>query len=47
MSDQLKPLIGRAADGPLTRDEAVEAFEIIMSGQATPALERINPQDSK
>jgi anthranilate phosphoribosyltransferase len=37
MSDNLKPLIGRAAAGPLTRDEAVEAFEIIMSGEATPA----------
>ncbi len=37
MSDNLKPLIGRAAAGPLSRDEAVEAFEIIMSGEATPA----------
>ena len=37
MSDNLKPLIGRAAAGPLTRDEAVQAFEIIMSGEATPA----------
>ncbi|MEM1298757.1 MAG: anthranilate phosphoribosyltransferase [Pseudomonadota bacterium] len=37
MSDQLKSLIGRAADGPLTREEAVQAFEIIMSGEATPA----------
>jgi anthranilate phosphoribosyltransferase len=37
VSDSLKPLIGRAAAGPLTRDEAVQAFEIIMSGEATPA----------
>ena len=37
MSDDLRPLIGRAADGPLTRDEAVRAFEVIMSGEATPA----------
>jgi anthranilate phosphoribosyltransferase len=37
VSDSLKPLIGRAATGPLTRDEAVQAFEIIMSGEATPA----------
>ncbi len=37
MSDNLKPLIGRAVAGPLTRDEATQAFEIIMSGEATPA----------
>jgi anthranilate phosphoribosyltransferase len=37
MSDNLKPLIGRAAAGPLTREQAVQAFEIIMSGEATPA----------
>ena len=37
MSDNLKPLIGRAVAGPLSREEAVEAFEIIMSGEATPA----------
>ena len=37
MSDALKPLIGKAATGPLTRDEAIQAFEIIMSGEATPA----------
>jgi anthranilate phosphoribosyltransferase len=37
MSDALKPLIGKAADGPLTRDEAQQAFDIIMEGQATPA----------
>jgi anthranilate phosphoribosyltransferase len=37
MSDSLKPLIARAAAGPLSRDEAVQAFEIIMSGEATPA----------
>ena len=37
MSDDLKPLIGKAAEGPLTRAEATRAFEIIMSGEATPA----------
>jgi anthranilate phosphoribosyltransferase len=37
MSDALKPLIGKAADGPLTRAEAEEAFGIIMSGEATMA----------
>lgn len=37
MSDNLKPLIGKAADGPLSREEATQAFEIIMSGEATPA----------
>ena len=37
MSDQLRPLIGRAADGPLTREDATRAFEAIMSGEATPA----------
>jgi anthranilate phosphoribosyltransferase len=37
MSDALKPLIGKAADTPLTRAEAEEAFNIIMSGEATMA----------
>ncbi len=37
MSDALKPLIAKAADGPLARDEAEEAFGIIMSGEATMA----------
>ncbi len=37
MSDALKPLIGKAADGPLTRAEAEAAFREIMSGEATPA----------
>lgn len=37
MSD-LKPLIGKVATGSsLTRDEAREAFDIIMSGEATPS----------
>ncbi len=35
MSD-MRALIAQAADGPLTRDEAEAAFEIIMSGEATP-----------
>ncbi|TYO89987.1 anthranilate phosphoribosyltransferase [Oceanicella actignis] len=37
MSEALKPLIGKAAEGPLTRNEAARAFEAIMSGEATPA----------
>ncbi|MFV0476203.1 MAG: anthranilate phosphoribosyltransferase [Pikeienuella sp.] len=37
MSDALKPLISRAADGPLSRAEAETAFDAIMSGDATPA----------
>jgi anthranilate phosphoribosyltransferase len=37
MSDTLKPLIAKAADGPLTRAEAEAAFDIIMSGEATMA----------
>ena len=37
MSDNLKTLIGAAATRPLTRDQAVQAFDIIMSGAATPA----------
>ncbi|MFN7103693.1 MAG: anthranilate phosphoribosyltransferase [Pseudorhizobium sp.] len=35
---ELKPLIAKVADGhSLTRDEARQAFEILMSGEATPA----------
>ena len=37
MSDNLKPLLAAAVSGPLTRQQAVDAFEIIMSGEATPA----------
>ncbi|MGA9433708.1 MAG: anthranilate phosphoribosyltransferase [Roseobacter sp.] len=37
MSDALKPLIGAAADGPLTRAQAEEAFEILFDGEATPS----------
>ena len=37
MSDELKPLIGAAADRPLTRDEAEEAFRYLFEGQATPS----------
>ena len=38
MSDNLKPLIGKVADGnSLDQDEATQAFDIIMSGNATPA----------
>ncbi len=37
MSDALKPLIAKAAEGPLTRTEAEAAFNIIMTGEATPA----------
>ncbi len=37
MSDRLKPLIGKAAEGPLTREQAEAAFTAIMDGDATPA----------
>ncbi len=37
MSDLLKPLIGAAADRPLTRDEAEQAFTVLFEGDATPA----------
>ncbi|MEO0682032.1 MAG: anthranilate phosphoribosyltransferase [Pseudomonadota bacterium] len=37
MDGGLKPLISRAADGPLSREEAEGAFAALMSGEATPA----------
>ncbi|MFT6222343.1 MAG: anthranilate phosphoribosyltransferase [Paracoccaceae bacterium] len=37
MSDDLKPLIGLAADRPLTRAEAETAFEALFAGAATPS----------
>jgi len=37
MSDDLRPLIGIAADRPLSRAEAETAFGIIMEGHATPS----------
>ena len=37
MSDNLKSLIGAAIEAPLGRAQAEQAFEIIMSGEATPA----------
>ncbi len=37
MSDALKPLIGAAADRPLTREEAEAAFTILFEGEATPS----------
>jgi anthranilate phosphoribosyltransferase len=37
MSDALKPLINAAADGPLARAQAEEAFAILFAGDATPA----------
>ncbi len=37
MSDDLRPLIGVAADRPLTRDEAELAFETLFNGAATPS----------
>jgi anthranilate phosphoribosyltransferase len=37
MSEVLKPLIGVAATRPLTRDEAVAAFDALFEGQGTPA----------
>ncbi|MFV0332792.1 MAG: anthranilate phosphoribosyltransferase [Tropicimonas sp.] len=37
MSDNLKPLIGPAADRPLTRAEAEAAFDALFEGEATPS----------
>jgi anthranilate phosphoribosyltransferase len=37
MSDALKPIIAKAADGALSRADAEEAFNIIMEGDATPS----------
>ncbi len=37
MSDELKPLIGAAADRPLTRAEAETAFRLLFEGEATPS----------
>ncbi|HET9069525.1 MAG TPA: anthranilate phosphoribosyltransferase, partial [Amaricoccus sp.] len=37
MSDGLRTLIGRAAEGPLSREDAERAFAVIMAGDATPA----------
>ncbi|MDT8856341.1 anthranilate phosphoribosyltransferase [Paracoccaceae bacterium Fryx2] len=37
MSDRLRPLIGLAADRPLSRAEAQTAFECLFDGEATPA----------
>ena len=37
MSDALKPLIDAAANGPLTRAQATDAFGILFDGEATPS----------
>jgi anthranilate phosphoribosyltransferase len=37
MSDALKPLIDAAANGPLTRVQAEDAFGILFNGEATPS----------
>ncbi len=37
MSDALKPLIDAAAEGPLSRAQAEQAFEILFNGDATPS----------
>jgi len=37
MSDSMKPIINAACEGPLTRDQAESAFQILFEGQATPA----------
>jgi anthranilate phosphoribosyltransferase len=37
MSDALKPIIAAAAEGPLTPDQARQAFEILFDGDATPS----------
>ncbi|SFR37597.1 anthranilate phosphoribosyltransferase [Yoonia tamlensis] len=37
MSDAMKPLIYAASEGPLSRAQAEQAFEILFKGEATPA----------
>ena len=37
MSDAMKPLIYAASEGPLSRSQAEQAFEILFNGEATPA----------
>ena len=37
MSNAIKPLIGAAAERPLTREEAEAAFQILFEGEATPS----------
>jgi anthranilate phosphoribosyltransferase len=37
MTDAIKPLIYAASEGPLSRAQANEAFELLFEGQATPA----------
>ena len=37
MSDALKPLIDAAANGPLRREQAEAAFQILFDGEATPS----------
>lgn len=37
MSEAMKPLIAAAADGPLTPEQARNAFEILFTGEATPS----------
>ena len=37
MSDAMKPLIYAASEGPLSRSQAEQAFEILFDGEATPA----------
>jgi anthranilate phosphoribosyltransferase len=37
MSNQMKPLIFAASEGPLSRAQAEAAFELIFNGEATPA----------
>jgi anthranilate phosphoribosyltransferase len=37
MSDLIKPLIGAAADRPLSRQEAEQAFTLLFEGEATPS----------
>ncbi|MEM6887627.1 MAG: anthranilate phosphoribosyltransferase [Pseudomonadota bacterium] len=37
MSEALKPLIGAAANGPLSPEEAEAAFQILFDGEATPS----------
>ena len=37
MSDAMKPIINVASEGPLSRDQAESAFQILFEGEATPS----------
>jgi anthranilate phosphoribosyltransferase len=37
LTETFKPFLGKAAAGPLTREDAAAAFDLLLSGEATPA----------